>query len=149
MSNDVVKKNDVQNIDLKKVVDSFRSNKILDEGVFIYVPPVTVPGVFGGFRNKDDSWGRSTPKSWMKAGPAWIKSGGSVWKPEEELLDFGGIVTPDLLMELARNNVRIILGSVEESRWRIAVPRENLNQVRSILKDAKEVDFIKSVSMKK
>lgn len=131
---------------LNRIVQRFQSESTLNEGLFVYVPSASIQGAFGGIRDKK-SWGRSTPKSWMKAGPAWVKSGGNVWRPGEELIDFGGIFSPQIAIELARNNVRILMGSVEENRWRIAVPTEKLEAVRNLLREAREIDYIKPVSL--
>jgi len=130
------------------MIESIEEIPRLEQGIFVYIPPVSVPGVFGGIR-KGDSWARSTPISWMKAGPPWVKSGGSIWRPHEELFDFGGELSPRLAIELAKINARIIMGSVEEGRWRIAVPKENLENAMSLLREAREVDYIKHVEIRR
>ncbi len=95
------------------------------KNIFFVVPPVPRPGVFGGVRG-DDTWGQSN-KSWLEAGPPWVQSGGDIWRRDEKLLDFGGKLTPQLAMDLSKMEVRIIKGSVEDNRWRIAVPEGNFH----------------------
>ncbi len=116
----------------------------LSNDMFVFRPQAT-GGVFGGIRNKD-SWGRSTPKSWMKAGPPWIKSGGDNWHPDEIILDIGGELSSDMTMRIAKLNGRIILGSAEEKRWRLAFPSEAADACRKMLLDS-DIEFLSPVKV--
>jgi hypothetical protein len=121
----------------REVVSSIR------EGMFVYVP--STEGMFGGIRDSSGSWGRSTPKSWMQAGPPWIQSGGQTWLHDEEMIEFGGQLSKELVIQLVQKNARIIDGSIETRRWRIAVPKAKTGEIRKLLVDNK-IDFVQRVT---
>ncbi len=80
----------------------------------------------------------------MKAGPAWVKSGGEVWRPDELPFDAGGTLTPELLSLIAKKQGRIVLGSAEERRWRLAVPKNVLEELNRYYFD----DFVAIQSLR-
>jgi hypothetical protein len=116
----------------------------LSKGVIVVSPQT---GLVFGPSGAGTSWGRSTPISWAQAGPPWVNSAeiDKPWDEWDKLFDFGGQLTTNLLAELQQIGARIILGSAEESRWRIAVHQDKVKEVKRILRE-NQARFIKPVA---
>jgi hypothetical protein len=112
------------------------------EGLLVYVPGVGRPY---GRAGEDEPWGQSIDNFWMELPPGWVQSGGDIWRPDEELVQFGGLLGKDLMLRLAEVDARIIKGSVQDRRWVIAVPRDRLEETRELLIHH-EAEFVGTVS---
>jgi hypothetical protein len=107
-----------------------------NEGVFVYVP--IAEGIFRGRVEDPNFWTHDIF-------PGWVQSEGEIWLEDEEMIDFGGVLTKELIIQLGHKDVRIIHGSIETRRWRIALPKAHVNEVKKLLLKNK-VDFIQKVT---
>lgn len=108
----------------------------------IVIAPQT-GSVFGGTVG-NTPWGEKN-NPWMQVGPVWYNKGMPDPFDENWILDFGGELTPALVVALEKVKASIIKGSAEERRWRISVPKNNAEKTKELLRENK-VGFIKRLS---
>lgn len=70
---------------------------------------------------------------WIKFTTPWVKSGGGLFRKDECIIDFTGLLSLELSIELAEQGVNIIKGSNADKTWRILVPNKMIKEVEEIL----------------
>jgi len=116
----------------------------------VITPPIYNPFI-GVAKEPPTPWGEKGSGGWIESGPAWIQSGTGLtpdWWNTGTMIDYGGIFTNPVARYIASINGHVIKGSDLERQWRIAVPRERLNEARQFL-IRNNADYVRVVEVQK